>query len=135
MCQSWLLNDAESRIFIRVKNMAAIYGQKYFWNITVEEDYCELRGILKEEFSILTLVIGILLVIVGPFVIVANGIVIIALYKDPYKQLQSSASNIIIGSMAVSDFLYGFYSKGVGFDPNCNYQLIIFNCKGFVVMS
>ncbi|XP_031573132.1 adenosine receptor A3-like [Actinia tenebrosa] len=88
--------------------MAAIYGpSNYFWNSSISEDNLKLQQILKDYFSTITLIMGTALVVLGPFIIFANGIVIAAIWKDPFKQLRSSPSNIIIASMAICDFLVG----------------------------
>ena len=87
--------------------MAAVYGSSYFWNVSIYDETLKLQQILKGYFTTLTLITGIVFIVLGPFIMFANGIVIAAIWKDPYKQLRSSPSNIIIASMAVSDFLVG----------------------------
>jgi adenosine A1 receptor len=94
--------------------MAAIYGSStYFWNITISEDSITLQHILKNYFSTITLITGVVLVVLGPFIMIANGIVIAAIWKDPFKHLRSSPSNIIIASMAACDFLVGIFAIAI----------------------
>lgn len=81
--------------------------KNYFWNITFEEDFRTLQNELQQFFTSLSLAIGIALIVLGPIIMITNAIVIAAIWKDPYKQLRSTPSNIIIASMAFCDFLVG----------------------------
>lgn len=87
--------------------MAAIYGRVDWENTTLADIVLTLHQLLPKDHSKYALATGIVIAILGPFIAVVNGIVIAAIYKDPFKQLRSTPSNIIIGSMATCDFLGG----------------------------
>jgi len=87
--------------------MAAIYGSFDIWSVTLNEVLSNISYALQDDLPIIGLLIGIFVAVLGPVTAVANAIVIAAIWKDPYKQLRSSPSNIIIASMACCDFLVG----------------------------
>ncbi|XP_020917324.1 adenosine receptor A1-like [Exaiptasia diaphana] len=88
--------------------MAAIYGSyEHIWNKSIDEEYRLLLSFLKKDFPTINLIGGVVIATFAPVIMVSNAIVITAIWKDPYKQLRASPSNIIIASMAVCDFLVG----------------------------
>lgn len=87
--------------------MAAIHGTVDWKNTTLADIVLTLHRLLPEDFSKFTIATGTVIAILGPITAIVNGIVIAAIWKDPFKQLRSTPSNIIIGSMATCDFLGG----------------------------
>ncbi|XP_031573107.1 adenosine receptor A3-like [Actinia tenebrosa] len=108
--------------------MAAYHGTfENIWSRTASEETLLLNNIYQTSPSSATLIFGIIQTIMGPVAIVANGIVIYAIWKDPFKTLRSSPSNILIASMATCDVLvglvcttsqailfFGAYTKSIG---------------------
>lgn len=87
--------------------MAAVHGTfEDIWKITSSEQN-RLSNVYYTSASTATLIFGIILVIMVPVTVTANGIVIYAIWKDPFKTLRVSPSNILIGSMATCDVLVG----------------------------
>lgn len=87
--------------------MAEINGSFENWMRTSSEENLLLNNVYHTSGSTVTLIAGIILTTMGPVTAVANGIVIYAIWKDPFKTLRSSPSNMLIGSMATCDFLVG----------------------------
>ncbi|KXJ28365.1 Trace amine-associated receptor 8 [Exaiptasia diaphana] len=88
--------------------MAAVYGSiSNIWDVSLVEVTARIFDQLQDEASTIGIALVIVGTILGPLAITANAIVITAIWKDPYKQLRASPSNIIIASMACSDFLVG----------------------------
>ncbi|XP_031573106.1 adenosine receptor A2a-like [Actinia tenebrosa] len=83
-------------------------SEKGIWNTSVLEFSLMLEDALRHDLqSYITLITGVVLAVLGPLTTIANAIVIAAIWKDPFKQLRRSPSNIIIASMATCDVLVG----------------------------
>ncbi|KAK3736123.1 hypothetical protein QZH41_004634 [Actinostola sp. cb2023] len=102
------VEDNTLSLHLRTDDMAAIYGSgENIWSKSIEEEFEVLQRLLKNDFPTITLITGVAIAVLGPVTMTANAIVLAAIWKDPYKQLRSSPSNIIIASMACCDFLVG----------------------------
>ncbi|KAK3736128.1 hypothetical protein QZH41_004633 [Actinostola sp. cb2023] len=85
------------------------------WTISLHEEIALGNNfpLTGQALRTSTLIAGILSTAMAPFTAFANAIIIAAIWKDPYKQLRSSPSNIIIASMACCDFMVGLVCSSV----------------------
>ncbi|CAH3016420.1 unnamed protein product, partial [Porites evermanni] len=61
----------------------------------------------REDFITYAWLQGVVLCLISPFIIFGNAFVIYAVWKDPFKNLHSWPSNLILQCMAVADLLAG----------------------------
>ena len=96
--------------------MAALFGHSNLWNLSADDYSNALQLRLGADFIPICWMTGILMLIISPIAIVANGFIILAIVRDPLKNIKGSPSSILILSLAVSDFMVGIlFSPMTGF--------------------
>ena len=86
--------------------MAAIVGHYSFWNLTSEQALQE-TWFRQDSAKSPSAIIAVLSIVMSPIIIFGNVLVLLAVWKDPLKKLQSSPTNLITTSLAIVDLLAG----------------------------
>lgn len=86
--------------------MAAVVGHYNFWNMTSEKALQE-AWLHLENVKPLSATSAVLSIVMSPIIVFGNILVLLAVWKDPLKNLRSSPSNSILISMACADLLVG----------------------------
>ena len=86
--------------------MAAISGDFNFWNLSIEEAFGK-AWLRVDNVKALSAALAIPALVMTPILVLGNSLVILAIWKDPLKNLRSSPSNYILLSMALADLIVG----------------------------
>lgn len=89
--------------------MAALFGDKYFWNASAKIVMDEFTRYLTEETHGQATIFGIFYVLLSMITVVGNALVIAAVWKDPLKILKTSPTNLILLSLAIADLNVGLF--------------------------
>ena len=87
--------------------MAALLNSTDFWYLGIDDVVNAYIKHNRKDFITYAWLQGVVLCLISPFIIFGNAFVIYAVWKDPFKNLHSWPSNLILQCMAVADLLAG----------------------------
>ena len=86
--------------------MAAVAGHFNFWNMSSNEALNKV-WLRVDNAKTISATVSVVALLISPIIVLGNSLVILSVWKDPFKTLRSSPSNFILLSMAVADLLVG----------------------------
>ena len=119
--------------------MAAVVGHFNFWNLTGEQAL-QVAWLGLENVKLLSAITAVISLAISPIIVFGNVLVLIAVWKDPLKNLRSSPSNFILTSMAIADLIVGlvvcsitaywgrviYFNEKSPFDVSVLFSLVVF---------
>ena len=87
--------------------MAGLLNSTDFWHLGIDDVVNAYIKHNRKDFITYAWLQGVVLCLISPFIIFGNAFVIYAVWKDPFKNLHSWPSNLILQCMAVADLLAG----------------------------
>ena len=86
--------------------MAAVAGHSNFWNMSSNEALNKV-WLRVDNAKTISATVSVVAMSISPIIVLGNSLVILSVWRDPFKTLRSSPSNFILLSMAVADLLVG----------------------------